>query len=367
MKFIRAMAAFATVFSLSGTLLSYSFGDFTSFGGSTEKLRRFDELLGPTHRLTVGAIAYWLKEDQQLGPSFFDSATGMPVSGKLVISELKDAPGAFKEEVWQIKAAAHGPLKPVFIVKVSESKRCENEAHGLQEVNAIVSREKWGNKTILGTSLPKLALLESVLSYEGPHARKKCILLLHAAPGEQCLLEAITQVEKKVDSNAIACLQNIGRALGAMHSAFAADASVPIDEMKTLIHGDINSGNIFFDKERKRITFIDNSAMRFGNPMVDLESCLGGLHLKAFVLLGRIKSATERLAGKSPCADEKPLSPETQIVLRKQIDKNQVYLDRSKKLVNVFIDSYAAYFPRESAKAITAFLVTQFVSSLTLA
>lgn len=80
---------------------------------------------------------------------------------------------------------------------------------------------------------------------------------MRAAPGRsvESILSSGTPDELEAAATAL------GRAVGALHRAYASDEVMPTGGLRTLIHGDVYLPNAFYDSATDTVTFIDLAGM----------------------------------------------------------------------------------------------------------
>ena len=133
----------------------------------------------------------------------------------------------------------------------------ENEARNLEVVcTSGLARLPFGNK-----SFPVITLAERHFSYMF-QGSLRCLSVLHAAKGKSVhehLLDFLVcgSDGKKKELVQRAFLQT-GTAMAMIHHRFAVNPTAEIRSIRTYVHGDLHSENVFYDPAQDRIYFIDN-------------------------------------------------------------------------------------------------------------
>lgn len=83
------------------------------------------------------------------------------------------------------------------------------------------------------------------------------VTVLEAAPGKSIssILDSGTVAEQQAAAKAL------GQAIGAMHRKFADGAELPTGGLRTIVHGDLHPGNVFYDSQSGTVTLIDLAGM----------------------------------------------------------------------------------------------------------
>ncbi len=187
---------------------------------------------------------------------------------------IPDLPKVIVKKINTI-GAGHGALfaayrdenerdKPLLFLKVSQHPSVAKDLEALQK--GPVGR--FGFMARSNKELPIIVLQEVFFIYKDKENKKHTIEVMHLAHGE--MLSSLMEKAQEDQSYA----EKVGKALGLFHAYFMNyhNSDSPTD-WTTMIHGDFNTGNVFFDKTTSRVYFIDNGGMREGrSPSVDIAT-----------------------------------------------------------------------------------------------
>ena len=188
-----------------------------------------------------------------------DYIPGLP---KVIVKKINFG-GAFHRAQFAAYQDAEIPgEKPLLFLKISNDPSMPEKLDALQK--GPVGR--FGFMARSNKELPIIVLQEVFFIYKDQMGNKHTIEVMHPAHGET--LSELMEDPQEDQSYA----EKVGKALGLFHAYFMNyhNSGDPKD-WTTMIHGDFNAGNVFFDKTTSRVYFIDNGGMREGRrPLKDL-------------------------------------------------------------------------------------------------
>jgi tRNA A-37 threonylcarbamoyl transferase component Bud32 len=244
---------------------------------------QFQKLLDSKGRLTTESIDF-----------LCTTSLKCPKHYKIEELDPETLPGVTVDKVFILKdnqEEKKQPGKPVYAFKTTKnSDICIREAEKLKVLNrtdifdeskiAFLARKIELDSKLSQSLIDDLPMISAMIkSYIYPSKLSEkileCFLLLEAAQGEM-YLNIIEKIKHGLlsleESNET--LTHIGRSFGAFHVLRASHLQVGFNHIQTTIHGDANKGNVFYNSSTGRITLIDNSQMRMGNPLVDVIALL---------------------------------------------------------------------------------------------
>ncbi len=181
--------------------------------------------------------------------------------------------------------------KPVFFLKISDKGNSSQRLIDMQQnfigKIGMQSRYESALTSNLQKNLPIVTWMEKLYTYKDQGGNNRTIEIMHAAKGES-MKNIIWTIPHTTTSQLIAC-SSAGKALGSFQQFFMnyVDSHDP-ETWQTVIHGDFNRGNIFFDASMSQVYFIDNETMRASNSNntmdEDLNSFIASIDYSALAL-----------------------------------------------------------------------------------
>lgn len=238
--------------------------------------------------LSEQGIIQILRKDGLLPDLLFERAGSAP---KLDSVLIKETPLKLYGKIYQIKVnhkylgngLANGlpnslndesdQFTQIFVIKY-----CINSEHDETELLSLVQNSQLTKLPMRDLDYPRLCLYEKTYRYSyqsndtgknGEISDSHSFMISHSAKGKmvhEFLLELLASLgmPKNPKTPLLFALtkrafNKSGKALAKIHLKFSAHPTGPFKEMKTVIHGDYHSENIFFDPKGDRIYLIDNA------------------------------------------------------------------------------------------------------------
>ena len=254
------------------------------------KSKSLENALTAEGKLTSEALQILLIQNELFTDKQRLNIRNVPVSGQNQTGFFTVAVSAPWWRPWE-------KSKPVLVAKMLDD--CTNEGRSLRYLNPyktlnknnvnILISDGNGNFVNQQYDLPKIAQMEKVIRYHDQINQEHCFLLLHAAQGASVnsFYPTIEDIEKAQSTSApgeqqatyrnqiVEHFRAIGRGMGAFHYHFANDRKATLENLKTQIHCDLHGENLFYDPDKKRLTFIDNRTFRYDDANIDLKKFYG--------------------------------------------------------------------------------------------
>lgn len=202
----------------------------------------------------------------QVNTNFLRHKVGMPLTaaaGKVGLHFLRELSDAHWQTKLVVKVLKSIGTRRDGLRKVSLESVAREQIRNLERVKSSkVARINY----FINPSLPRMTFDEASYYYVDRLGDKHYFSILHGAKGMP--FSAIWQdyKEKRLDASKFQeSAAAIGKALGAFHvyNRKPKIISSPNDfgSLETIVHGDFNWQNVFYDFEEKRVYFIDNESM----------------------------------------------------------------------------------------------------------
>lgn len=145
------------------------------------------------------------------------------------------------------------------------------ELQDLMRVKEFVAKKTNELKLEETPDFPHLCFAEDTFFYFDEKGEKKFVAVLSLAGGDEAmglakdLMESDFYEEVEARQEWLNIMKNLGKSLGTFHYQLASPAVKEkltkgirnLDDFKTIVHGDLHLGNIFFDQDTKKTTLID--------------------------------------------------------------------------------------------------------------
>lgn len=137
------------------------------------------------------------------------------------------------------------------------------ELQNLQRVKEFMEQFYLKNKP--NKDFPELCFTEENFFYFDSKGEKKFLAVLSVADGIEMMQLAITYLKNPQRQEWLLAMENLGKAAGTFHYELASEKTKQhihnglntLDQFKTMVHGDLHMGNIFYDVSKGQVTFID--------------------------------------------------------------------------------------------------------------
>jgi len=198
----------------------------------------------------------------------------------LVIKTVE--PGYYSTRIYivDVKETYRNTLESLFVIKGlknadqvsgAEMNTPQKEMQGLAKVQQFIIPELKGTNVHIAETKGAFWYYDKAELFGAPmDLKKNYIVVLGIASGE-----AVDSLGKKylqgemTDKDWNDLMRNVGEAIGKVHFALATPETkrnllngiVNLAEFKTIIHGDLHLGNIFYDTKTQEVTFIDVASM----------------------------------------------------------------------------------------------------------